>query len=146
VLSLVAGLAAGRLGLRAPLRGGLAVLGAALLVPPLAGPSSTAVLALLLVPAALAASPSIALGYGQAAALTPAERRGPVFAWCGAALSGGLALGSGLGGLAADLAGPSAPFLAGAVAVLIGAAVAPRAVAVPDCSRDLGVAAVGAGV
>ena len=146
VLSLVAGLTAGRLGLVAPLRTGLAVLGAALLIPPLAGPSSTPMLALLLVPAAVAASPSVALGYGQAAALTPAARRGPVFAWCGAALSGGLALGSGLGGLTADLAGPSAPFLAGAVAVLIGAAVAPRAVAVPDCSRDLGVAAAGAGV
>ena len=146
VLSLVAGLIAGRLGLAAPLRTGLAVLGAALLIPPLAGPSPTLMLALLLVPAALAASPSVALGYGQAAALTPADRRGPVFAWCGAALSGGLALGSGLGGLAADLAGPSAPFVAGAVAVLIGAAVAPRAIAARDCSSDLGTAAAGAGV
>jgi predicted MFS family arabinose efflux permease len=146
VVSLVAGLTAGRLGVTAPLRPGLAVLGAALLVPPLAGPSSTLVLALLLVPAAVCASPSVALGYGQAAALTRADRRGPVFAWCGAALSGGLALGSGVGGLAADLAGPSAPFLAGAVAVLLGAAVAPRAVAARDCSRDLGVAAAGAGV
>jgi len=146
VLSLVAGLIAGRLGLAAPLPTGLAVLGAALLIPPLAGPSSTLMLALMLVPAALAASPSVAMGYGQAAALTPADRRGSVFAWCGAALSGGLALGSGLGGLAADLAGPSAPFLAGAVAVLIGAAVAPRAVAARDCSRDLGIAPAGAGV
>ena len=138
VLSLVAGLIAGRLGLAAPLRTGLAVLGAALLIPPLAGPSPTLMLALLLVPAALAASPSVALGYGEAAALTPADRRGPVFAWCGAALSGGLALGSGLGGLAADLAGPSAPFVAGAVAVLFGAAVAPRAIAARDCSRRPG--------
>jgi predicted MFS family arabinose efflux permease len=146
VVSLVAGLAAGRLGVAAPLRTGLAVLGAALLLPPMAGPSPALVLALLLVPAAVAASPSVALGYAQAAALTPSDHRGPVFAWCGAALSGGLAFGSGVSGLAADLAGPSAPFLAGAVAVLIGAAVAPRAVAARDCSRDLGVAVAGAGV
>jgi hypothetical protein len=151
VVSLGAGLAAGRLGLSAPLRSGLALLGSALLLPPLAGPPSTVTLAVLLVPAAVAASASVALGYGQAAALTPADQRGHVFAWCGAALGGGLALGSGAGGLVADLAGPSAPFLAGAVAVLVGAATAPAMFVVApsaprDCSRDLGLATAGAGV
>jgi hypothetical protein len=144
VVSLVAGLVAGRLGVAAPLRSGLAVLGTALLLPPLAGPTSSATLALLLVPAAVAASPSVALGYGQAARLAAPDDRARVFAWCGAALGGGLALGSAAGGVVADVAGPSAPFLAGAVVALLGALVAPGAVAARDCSRDLGVAAAGA--
>jgi predicted MFS family arabinose efflux permease len=150
VVSLVAGLAVGSRGRIGTLRQGLALLGAALVIPAvLAG--SPLVLALLLAPAACAASPSVAVGFAQAARTVAADRRGVALAWCGAALSTGLAVGSAGAGAVADRAGGSAVLLAGALVALVAALLCPRSDlagrggAARDSSHAVRVGAAGTG-
>jgi hypothetical protein len=124
IVSLVAGLVLGRRTSRPPFHAGLAALGVALLLPAWA-PTSVSGLAGFVVPAALAASATVALGYGQVSQMVPAEGRASAYAWAGAALGAGLALGSAVAGLAVEITDTAASaFLTGAVTALAAAAVA----------------------
>jgi hypothetical protein len=147
LISLTASWLAGSRAPTLPLRLGLALLGAALLAPALVSPPTVASLTLMLVPAAGTASPSVALGFAQAARLVTEDRRPAVFAWCGAGLGTGLAAGSLGSGVVAEHAGGSGVLLVAAMVALTAAAIAPplglaRAADKPrDCTDGAGVAA-----
>jgi len=135
VVSLVAGVLLGRRLISAPMRAALLVLGAALLLPIGAPAHAVGILVVLLLPAATAASPSMALGFRQAAEAASPQLRARAFAWCSAALGVGLATGNVTAGLVAEGFGWRAVFLLGAlVALAPGAAVAPRHLEVHSAS------------
>jgi predicted MFS family arabinose efflux permease len=150
MVSLVAGVMAGRRQAVPLLRAGLAVLAVALVPAAVAATTATG-LALLLLPAACAASPSVALAFAQAAALSTEKHRPAAFAWVGAALGVGLAVGHASLGAVAEHQGASAALLAGAVAVGLGALLAPGYGLADDwptpahSSCGVGVAPAGAG-
>lgn len=150
VVSLVAGVLAGRRRAAAPLRAGLALL-AVSLVPAAVAASTPTGLALLMLPAACAASPSVALAFAQAAGLSTEAHRAAAFAWVSASMGVGLAVGHASLGSVAEHGGATAVLLTGAVAAGLGALLAPGrtlAAASPTpahSSRGLGVAPAGAG-
>jgi predicted MFS family arabinose efflux permease len=137
LVSLAAGAVVGRRHPSGSLRAGLAVLGAALVLPTAPLPAVPFVVVLL--PAATAASPSVALGFGQAARAATAERRAAAFAWCSASLGAGLAVGDIVAGLVAEQAGARTVFVFGALSALLGALVArpDRLDVVPAAPPDL---------
>lgn len=148
--SLVAGVLAGRRSAAAPVRAGLAVL-AVSLVPAAVAASTPIGLALLLLPAACAASPSVALAFAQAVGLSTEAHRAAAFAWVSASLGVGLAAGHASLGSVAEHGGATAVLLTGAAAAGLGVLLAPgRALAAASpipahSSRGLGVAPAGAG-
>jgi predicted MFS family arabinose efflux permease len=114
----------------------LVLLAAGMLVPAL-GPVHPALLAVLLIVAACAASPAVAAGYAVAERLVPPARLVEGLGYAGAALNLGLAAGTALAGLVADVAGGRGVFTLGSAIGALGVLAAFAVPAAPS-SRDLG--------